>query len=105
MKAKLLSYPELAAYADAYSQNAEDLVVLIKTMAKGKIQTDIMQAYADGLKVIWAVMCGVAFIGLVMTAFTREYTLDGPKNLGDTLAHQLDVEEGLEKSSISSRGS
>lgn len=73
-------------------------------MTKGKVQTDIMQAYADGLKVIWAVMCGVAFIGLVMTAFTREYTLDGPKNLGDTLAHQLDVEEGPEKSSISSRG-
>jgi hypothetical protein len=105
LKAKLLSYPELEPYADAYSQNAEDLVLLIKTMTEGEVRMDIIQAYADGLKVIWAVMCGVASIGLVMTFFTREYALDGPKNFRDTLTHKSDVEEGSDKGSISSGSS
>ncbi len=105
LKAKLLSYPGLAPYADAYTQNADDLVVIIKTMTKSEAQMEVMQAYADGLKVVWAVMCGAAAFGLVMTFFTTEYAVDKPKSLGDTWEHKLDVEEGPEKSSISCNSS
>lgn len=66
------------------------------------MRMDIMQAYADGLKLVWAVMCGVASIGLVLTFFTREYDLDGPKTLGDELRHSPDVEDESDKRSISS---
>jgi hypothetical protein len=36
----------------------------------------LKHAYADAIKTIWAVMCGLAGAALIATIFIKEYTLD-----------------------------
>jgi hypothetical protein len=81
LKAIALSRPLLAPYAQEYSRNAADLAQIIKTMPAGELQTEVKQAYAGALKVVWGVMCGVSAIGLAATFFTKEFSLDGPDKM------------------------
>lgn len=104
LKAKLLSYPGFAPFAEEYSQNAVDLVQVIKTMRDGSNKTDIKQAYSDALRVVWAAMCAVAAVGLVVSFFTVEYTLDSPKNVEKDPQRGRNAAEGMEKNSKDSRG-
>ncbi|MCJ1459082.1 hypothetical protein MMC28_009459 [Mycoblastus sanguinarius] len=76
MKQKLLSYPLLAPQATAYSADASALVQIIKGMAQGEARQQLVQAYADSLKTVWAVMCGFAGVALLVSFLTRGYDLD-----------------------------
>jgi hypothetical protein len=78
LKVMALSRPSLASYADEYSRNAAELGRIIKTIPNGEMQEDAKQVYADALKIVWGVMCGVSMIGLAVTIFTKEYSLDAP---------------------------
>ena len=105
LKAKLLSYPGFAPFAEEYSQNAVDLVQVIKTMRDGSNKTDIRQAYSDALRIVWAAMCAVAAVGLVVSFFTVEYTLDSPKNVGKDPQRRKNVAESMEKNLKDGRNS
>ena len=78
MRLKLLKYPLLAAQASEYSKDASSLVQIIKAMPAGVMRSQLMQGYADSLKVVWAVMCGLAFVGLVTSFFVKEYDMNRP---------------------------
>ena len=65
MKIKLLAYPLLAPRAAEYSADASSLVQIIKAMEQGLEKTQLVQAYADSLKVVWAVMCAFAGVALL----------------------------------------
>jgi len=97
LKAKLLSYPGFAPFAKEYAQNAADLVQVIKTMRDGSNKTDIKQAYSDALRVVWAAMCAVAAVGLVVSFFTVEYTLDSPKNVEKDSQRRKNAAEELKR--------
>lgn len=72
---KLLSIESLAPLANQYSTDAASLIQVLKTMPDDQVRTDLVQAYADSLKMIWAVMCGLAFLGLVSSIPVKAYTL------------------------------
>jgi len=77
MKIKLLAYPLLAARADEYSQDASSLVQIIQTMGDELPQkAQLVQAYADSLKMVWLVMCALSAAALVSSVFVKGYTLD-----------------------------
>ncbi|MCJ1246345.1 hypothetical protein MMC30_003552 [Trapelia coarctata] len=76
MKRNLLTYPLLAAQADAYSKDASSLVQVIKMMGEGVQKAQLVQAYADSLKTVWLVMCVLSAAALVSSVFVRGYTLD-----------------------------
>lgn len=76
IKKKLLGYPILAPNASEYSQDAAGLVQVIKEMADGLAKTSLLQAYADSLKIIWVVMCGLAATALVTNFAVKAYTLE-----------------------------
>ena len=76
MRQKLLTYPLLAAQADNYSRDATSLVQIIKTMSEGTAKEQLVQSYADSLKVVWAVMCGLAGLGLLTSFLTKGYDLN-----------------------------
>ena len=63
IKEKLMSYPLLAPMAGEYSKDATALVSIIKNMTEGVEKTQLKQAYADSLKIIWVVMCALAGLG------------------------------------------
>jgi len=76
IKEKLMSYPLLAPMAGEYSKDATALVSIIKNMTEGVEKTQLKQAYADSLKIIWVVMCALAGSALIASCFTKGYSLE-----------------------------
>ena len=75
--AQLRRYPDLARNATALAQDASGLVQVIKGMPKGAAErTAIVKAYADALKVVWAVMAGFAFVALLLSFGTKGLDLN-----------------------------
>ncbi|TVY37590.1 Efflux pump [Lachnellula subtilissima] len=69
---KLRAYPALASQASSLAKEASALVQIVKAMDKeSPDRVMIIEAYADSLKVVWAIMAGLAFVGLVTSAFTE----------------------------------
>ena len=80
MKHKLLAYADLAPMAEEYSRDAASLVQVIKSLAPGNevIKEQLMQAYADSLKVVWVTMCGLAVLALATSLVTKALDLNRP---------------------------
>ena len=80
MKKKLLAYPTLAPKAEDYSRDAASLVQIIKGFAPGEqgVKVELVQAYADSLKVVWVTMCGLAAVALVASFATKGLDLNRP---------------------------
>ncbi|KAL8872187.1 MAG: hypothetical protein Q9174_002140 [Haloplaca sp. 1 TL-2023] len=78
MKTKLLAYPALASRADEYSRDASALVQVIKAMESGPIKENLKHAYADSLKIVWATMCGLAAVGLILSLGTKGLDMNKP---------------------------
>lgn len=76
MKKKLAAYPLLAAQASEYAKDASSLVQIIKAMDDGLKKTQLIQGYADSLKIVWVVMCGLAFLGLCVSLPIQALSLD-----------------------------
>ncbi|KAF7902270.1 hypothetical protein EAF00_002173 [Botryotinia globosa] len=76
IKEKLLGYPLLASMATEYSKDATALVKLIQNMDEGLEKTQLKDAYADSLKMIWIVMCALSGAALVSSLFVKGYSLE-----------------------------
>ena len=76
MKKELLTYPLLASQATEYSADASSLVQVIKKMPAGQARTELLQSYTDALQIVWAVMTGLAFLGLLSSALIQGLDLD-----------------------------
>ncbi|KAF6225133.1 hypothetical protein HO133_010329 [Letharia lupina] len=74
---ELRGYPDLARNATALAQDASGLVQVIKAMPEGAAErTAVVYAYADALKVVWAVMAGLAFVALLLALGTKGLSLN-----------------------------
>ena len=82
---KLSAIPLFESLAKQYSRDAAGLVQAIKSMPHGDERSQLVDVYADSLKVVWAVMCGLAGAGLISSLFVEEYSL----------AVKLDTEQGF----------
>ncbi|KAL8891016.1 MAG: hypothetical protein Q9215_001938 [Flavoplaca cf. flavocitrina] len=78
MKSKLLTYPALASKAEEYSKDASSLVQIIKSMQDDAVKQNLQQAYADSLKVVWATMCGLSAVGLILSLGTKGLDMNKP---------------------------
>ncbi|KAL8776008.1 MAG: hypothetical protein Q9213_008412 [Squamulea squamosa] len=78
MKSKLLAYPALASKANEYSKDASSLVQIIKGMQDDGVKQNLQHAYADSLKVVWATMCGLAGVGLILSLGTKGLDMNKP---------------------------
>lgn len=76
MKKNLLTYPLLAPKAGEYSADASSLVQTVKALPAGEAKTQLIQSYADSLQIVWAVMTGLAFLGLLSSLVIRGLDLD-----------------------------
>jgi hypothetical protein len=57
---RLLGYPLLAADASRYSEDATAILTLIHGLEDGMMKNQLIQAYADALKIIWVVMTALS---------------------------------------------
>lgn len=78
MKKKLLAYPALASKAEEYSRDASSLVQIIKKLPTDPVRTQLIQSYADSLKIVWITMCGLSAFALILSLFTEGLDLNRP---------------------------
>lgn len=75
IKINLKDYPLLTAMADQYSENSAALVEIIKIMPKSPMRDQLIQSYADSLKVVWATMSALSGIAFLCNFGIKAYTL------------------------------
>jgi MFS family permease len=86
LRIELSKYPAVAASAEEYARDASALVRIIKGMPSESVErASIVQAYADSLKVVWAVMAGLAAVAGLLSLLTEGLSLD----------RELDTEQGF----------
>ena len=85
---ELRRYPDLAGNSTTLVQDASALVQVIKAIPQGAAERlAIVNAYANALKVVWAVMAGLAFVALVLSFATKGLSLNA----------ELETEQALKK--------
>ena len=80
MKTRLLAIPTLAGQAEEYSKDASSLVQTIKFLPDGESKFGLIKAYADSLKIVWAIMCALSGVAMVGSFFMRTKSLDRTHN-------------------------
>ncbi|KAI0118386.1 major facilitator superfamily domain-containing protein [Nemania sp. FL0031] len=76
MKQNLLHSTTLMDRADEYSRDASSIVQLLRAMPEGLEKTELVQAYADSLKIVWAVMTALSGAALIASVFIKHINLD-----------------------------
>lgn len=77
IKKKLLAYPLLAPYAEAYSKEAPTLMHIIKGLnGHPDEKAQLIQAFANSLKEVWLTSCGVSGLALILSLVIKDYSLD-----------------------------
>ena len=76
METRLLAIPSLASQASEYSKNASSTVSTIRSMPESNSKRLLVQAYADSLKIVWAVMCALSGVAMLGSIFIRKGSLD-----------------------------
>src|SRR5450756_1371378 len=73
MSAELHDYPDLAKY----SADAISLIKQMRTLPQGDAMTLVLKhAFANSIKIVWVVMCGLAGLALFATVFIKGYDLN-----------------------------
>ncbi|TVY16477.1 Efflux pump FUS6 [Lachnellula arida] len=93
---KLKAYPALASQASSLAKEASALVQIVKAMDKDSPERAmIVEAYADSLKVVWAIMAGLAFISLVTSAFAEGLDINREPEAEQILREKRDTPSSL----------
>ncbi|KAL9086203.1 MAG: hypothetical protein Q9165_007268 [Trypethelium subeluteriae] len=75
MAANLRSYPNLASSASVYSADAVGTIEVIRSMPDNADKQDLRHAYADSLRIVWAVCCALGGVALLISLLTRHHDL------------------------------
>lgn len=77
IKKKLLAYPLLAPYAEAFSKDPPTLMRIIKGLdGHANEKAQLIQAFADSLKEVWLASCGMSGLALIISFVIKDYSLD-----------------------------
>ena len=85
MYKNLQSYPDLVSNATDYSRDASSLILTIYNMDAGPEKENLIQAYADSLKIVWGVMCALSGVAMIGSFFVRKVSLDRQLNAEQAL--------------------
>ena len=80
METRLLAIPSLASQAGEYSKDASSTVLTIQSLPNTNNKRFLVQAYADSLKIVWAVMCALSGVAMLGSIFIRKVSLDRALN-------------------------
>lgn len=78
-------YPSIAMHAEEWSQDASGLVQIIRTLPEGAARTNLVQCYADALRVVWIVMTALSAFAMVSSVFVQHFDLN----------RELETEQGF----------
>lgn len=73
LTAELASHPQFAAY----STDAISLILQMNRLHTSSVETMLLKsAFANAIKTVWAAMCGIAGVSLIISLFIKEYDLN-----------------------------
>lgn len=72
---KLAGLGEFAHLADEYSRDATIVVEVIKHMEDGATKSELVQAFADALKVLWLSLLAFSAVGLVLSVTVKSFSM------------------------------
>lgn len=72
---KLVDIPKFKNMADEYSRDATIVVGVINGMPQGLERRELVQAYCDALKIIWATLLAFSAASMVLGFTVKGYTL------------------------------
>ena len=98
IKKQILKHPSIATHAAEWAADSTGLVEIIKAMPQSVAKTDLIQSYADALKIIWIVMCALSAVALVTSFWIQHFDLN--KELETDHGFNHDVK----KSDVENRG-
>ncbi|KAI5291245.1 hypothetical protein KEM54_005747 [Ascosphaera aggregata] len=75
LQKNLSQYPLLSSQAKQFSQDATELVSIIKAMPPGLAREQLVDAFANALKVIWIVMTAFSAAVFLSTILIKDYSL------------------------------
>lgn len=75
-RTKLEVLPAFAAVADEYSRDATIVIGVIKAMPEGEEKRDLIQAYADSLRIIWVSLLAFSALAMFLSFGTKGYSLN-----------------------------
>jgi MFS family permease len=91
----------LQGNASEWARNAMAFVEVLRIMPEGKVKTLLVEAYVDGLRMVWIVMCALCGIALVLSLlFTKDISLERPLETEQAFIHDRKapcVEEAVSK--------
>ncbi|KAG8527144.1 uncharacterized protein KY384_008573 [Bacidia gigantensis] len=94
---KIAKYPVLAPMAKEYSSDAATLVQVIKGMRgvpeQAEQYRDLVQAYADALKIVWIIMCALAAVAGASSLVIKGLGLDRPLNTEQGFSEKREGDE------------
>lgn len=73
---KITSYPNISASAAQVVADSSAFAERLGRMADGVEKTNYMQSYADALKVVWATLCALAGVALLLSLLVRHHSMD-----------------------------
>lgn len=73
---ELSKYSLLAPLAGEYSKDATMVISIIQGMDAGIKKTQLVQAYADSIKMIWVVMAALSGTAFISSVFVKGYSLE-----------------------------
>jgi hypothetical protein len=92
MSMLLSAYPDLA-YA---STDAISLIQQMRSLPSNSPRELILKAaFAGSIKTVWAVMCGLAGLALILSAFIKEYDLNVAINTDQRFVDRTKVNQGV----------
>ena len=101
METRLLSIPSLASQAGEYSKDASSTVLTIKSLPDSDNKRLLVQAYADSLKIVWAVICALSGVGMLGSIFIRKGSLDRALSSEQALKQRsLRISQDLENTNM-----
>lgn len=80
IRGQIESHPLIASNAAEWAKDSSALVEILKAMAEGPVKELLVQSYADALKTVWAVSCGLAGAALLASLWIEHYSLDRALN-------------------------
>lgn len=95
LRIELQSLPAFKATASEMSRNASALVQVIKSMEQGSEErVMLVGAYSRSLRVVWAVMCGIAVVGGLLSLATEGLSIDRELGSEQAFIHEDKVAAG-----------
>ena len=88
IKHQIESHVTIAANAAAWAKDATRVVEILSNMPDGQMKEALIESYAAALKNVWKLACAISGVGLLISLWTKHFSLDVVLNTDQGFEHR-----------------